>query len=127
MVWREAHKQRDLQAMTMRASHVIFMGYSLPLEDVTYRAFFSARSQRNAPESVYCTVVNKDDANPGWYGPDELGTRSLNKASDNTVSAAREVFGKEKVRFFGGGIPDVFLDDGLATAARLEKLLHWSL
>jgi hypothetical protein len=39
--------QRDLQAMTMQATHVIFMGYSLPPDDVTYRAFFAARSQRS--------------------------------------------------------------------------------
>ena len=53
--------QRDLRATTMRASHIIFMGYSLPQDDVTYRAFFSARRQRASDNRVTCTVVGKDD------------------------------------------------------------------
>jgi len=116
--------QRDLQAMTMQASHIIFMGYSLPPDDVTYRAFFAARSQRCGMESVRCTVVNKDPANPDWYTPHELKTRTFGCTSP--VNAAREVFGEENVRFYGGGIPEVFLDGGLATDAKLEKLLAWS-
>jgi len=117
--------QRDLRAMIMRATHIIFMGYSLPPDDVTYRALFAARSQRERSEQkVKCTVVNRDDDNPGWYGPSEL--RSLRLRKTDTVHAAHEVFGKETVRFYGGGIPDVFLDGGQATEAKLDKLLTWS-
>jgi hypothetical protein len=118
--------QRDLQAMTMQANHIIFMGYSLPPDDVTYRAFFSARSQRDGSEQVRCTVVNKDSANPDWYWPQELRNVSLGTASSEAVSAAREVFGEENVRFYGGGIPEVFLDGDLATEAKLDRLLVWS-
>jgi len=50
--------QRDLRATTMRADHIIFMGYSFPVDDVTYRAFFSARRQHSKP--VFCTVVDLD-------------------------------------------------------------------
>ena len=32
--------QRELRATTMGAKHIILMGYSLPVDDVTYRAFF---------------------------------------------------------------------------------------
>lgn len=68
------------------------MGYSLPPDDVTYRAFFSARSQRETgEEQVRCTVVNKDTANPDWYAPEELKTRIF--ASGSPANAAREVFG----------------------------------
>jgi hypothetical protein len=108
----------------MQANHIIFMGYSLPPDDVTYRAFFSARSQRETgEEQVRCTVVNKDTANPDWYAPEELKTRIF--ASGSPANAAREVFGDDNVRFYGGGIPEVFLDDGVATDAKLEKLLVW--
>jgi hypothetical protein len=123
--------QRDLQAMTMQASHIIFMGYSLPPDDVTYCAFFSARKQREGSVPVRCTVVNKDDANPGWYGPDEFKTivradASPANAAHEVVNAAREVFGEGNVRFYGGGIPEVFLDEGLATEAKVDRLLAWS-
>jgi hypothetical protein len=40
----------------MQVDHIIFMGYSLPPDDVTYRAFFSARRQRQGAQ-VRCTVV----------------------------------------------------------------------
>ena len=115
--------QRDLRATTMQANHIILMGYSLPPDDVTFRAFFSARRQRAAPS---VTVVGKDDDNPDWYDPKELATRTLGTSSHSTVQAAWDIFGKDKVRFYGGGVPNVFLDGGSATAAKLEQLLNWS-
>jgi hypothetical protein len=115
--------QRELRATTMQASHIIFMGYSLPPDDVTYRAFFSARRQRRETK-VRCTVVDWDTSNPDWYGPAALKTRTFREAS--AVNAARDIFGKENVRFYGGGVPEVFLEKGKATDAKLEKLLTWS-
>jgi hypothetical protein len=114
--------QRDLRATTMQADHIIFMGYSLPPDDVTYRAFFSARRQRGGTK-VRCTVVSKDDANPDWYGPTALNTRTFDVSSP--VKAACDIFGAENVRFYGGEIPNVFLDRGEVTAAKLEQLLTW--
>jgi hypothetical protein len=114
--------QRELRATTMRASHIIFMGYSLPPDDVTYRAFFSARRQRRGTE-VLCTVVDWDRRNPGWYKPTALKARTFREASP--VNAACDIFGKDNVRFYGGGVPDVFLDKGKVTDAKLEQLLSW--
>lgn len=115
--------QRDLRATTMQATHIILMGYSLPLDDVTYRAFFSARCQRkNNP--VRCTVVNLSPDNPDWYGPEELKTRKFQE--DHPVKAAYDIFGEDNVRFYGGGIPNVFLDGGVVTDVALERLLNWS-
>lgn len=114
--------QRDLRATTMKADHIIFMGYSLPLDDVTYRAFFSARRQREG-DPVCCTVVDKCDENPDWYGPNELKTRS---SLPDVVKAACDIFGNGNVRFYGSGIPNVFLDGGIVTKAALERLLSWS-
>lgn len=116
--------QRDLRAVAMKADHVIFMGYSLPLDDVTYRAFFSARCQRQwmGETPVRCTVVGKDDERPGWYGPTNLGDLIEN---NDTVKAAVDIFGQENVRFFGGGIPNVFLDAGAVSETAVENLLNW--
>lgn len=117
--------QRDLRATTMQADHIIFMGYSLPTDDVTYRAFFSARRHRSGSQPpVRCTVVDKDEKNPDWYGPLELKTRTF---IESPVNAAIDIFGDDKVRFYGGGVPDVFLDsEGRVTNATLERLLTWS-
>lgn len=118
--------ERDLRATTMRADHVIFMGYSLPPDDVTYRAFFSARGQRSG--LVRCTVVSKPEENPSWYGPDDLKKRiAAGDLEDSSPArAACDIFGEDNVRLYTGGIPGVFLDQGKATAAKLDRLLTWT-
>lgn len=120
--------QRDLRAAAMQTDHIIFMGYSLPPDDVTYRAFFSARCQRERkPEEPppRCTIVGRDENHRDWYGPAALGVWTRPK--DHVVDAAREIFGKDNVRFYGGGAPNVFLDEaGRATQDKLKQLLEWS-
>jgi hypothetical protein len=120
--------QRELRATTMQANHMIFMGYSLPPDDVIYRAFFSARRQRQSDDEVRCTVIGKDKRNPHWYGPTEVQRRiQKGRFSESApVVAACDIFGGENVRFYGGGIPEVFLDKGRATSAKLKYLLKWS-
>jgi hypothetical protein len=120
--------QRELQATAMGASHIIFMGYSLPPDDVRYRAFFSARRLRGerqvGGQPVRCTVVDKNQSNPDWYGPAAL--KSLDYLTLPVIEAARDIFGEKNIRFYGGGIPNVFLDGGgQATADKLEQLLDW--
>jgi hypothetical protein len=100
------------------------MGYSLPQDDVTYRAFFSASRQRSrvrGEQPVQCTVVGLQKDKPHWCGPAESETLQL-----DTVKAAIDIFGTGNVRFFGGGIPDVFLDANQVTEGSLKKLLNWS-
>jgi hypothetical protein len=120
--------QRDLRATTMQAKHIILMGYSLPQDDVTYRAFFSASCQRHkgpTDQQVRCTVIGKESDHPGWYGPAELKTRNFPK--DHAVNAAVDIFGDGNVRFYGDGVPNVFLDSGgRVTETTLERLLTWS-
>jgi hypothetical protein len=120
--------ERDLRATTMHAEHIIFMGYSLPLDDVTYRAFLSARRQRGGRQEVRCTVVDRDGENPAWYGPAKL-KEAITAGSVSESSPARvacDIFGEDNVRLYTGGIPNVFLDQGTATEAKLDQLLTWS-
>jgi hypothetical protein len=113
--------QRDLRATTMQAPHLIFMGYSLPPDDVTYRAFFSASRQR---QTVRCTVVDRKPENRGWYGPTEL--KRVSFPEHYPVNAAIDIFGVDNVRYYDCGIPNVFLDvAGVATETALEYLLNW--
>jgi hypothetical protein len=113
--------QRELRATTMGANHIILMGYSLPVDDVTYRAFFSARRRQ---KDVRCTVVNLDVSNRNWFGPAALKDKHLLNCS--VIKAARDIFGENNIRFYGGGIPQVFLDEnGQATERKLEELLNW--
>ena len=101
---------------------VLLMEYSLPPDDVVYRAFLSARRQRK--DDVRCTVINKEKDKPSWYGPDGLEAETW--SSSKTIKAATDIFGEKNVRFYGGGVPNVFLDEsGHATSHKLEELLDW--
>jgi hypothetical protein len=117
--------QRELRATTMHAKHIVFLGYSLPPDDVDYRSLFAATCQRGRGQSqqVSCTVVGKDESNPDWYGPADFKARTF--SASNTIGAAVDIFGEEQVRFYGGGIPQVFLNNGRATKEKLEELLTW--
>ncbi len=116
--------QRELRATTMQANHIIFMGYSLPQDDVTYRAFFSARRQRG-DLPVKCTVVDFDQEHQKWYGTAKLARLRGALPESSPIHAACDIFGGANVRFFGGGVPNVFLDKGKVTPAKLQELLVW--
>ena len=122
--------QREMRVVVQEAHHIILMGYSLPPDDVTYRAFLAARIQRSpegrkdAESHVRCSVVGKGcDDDRRWVYPEELdGKQGLSDA----VTHARDLFGATNVRFFGGGIPEVFLDDGGGVSRdKVERLLTW--
>ena len=118
-----AEIERELRVLVQRASHVVFMGYSLPPDDVDYRAFFAARRRRagagGSKEQVRCSVVVGTSGARRWLGPSEL------PSCEETVKAAGDVFGRDNVRYYGGGIPDVFMDGDKVTDAAVDRLLKW--
>ena len=122
--------QREMRIVVQEADHVVLAGYSLPRDDVTYRAFFAARTRRDlngdkdAGRKVRCSVVGRDDRyGDGWIYPAEI---QANGEPPETVKNAQDVFGPENVRFFGGGVPAVFLDSGARVSERkVERLLVW--
>ena len=126
--------QRDMRVVFNKADHVVLMGYSLPPDDVEYRAFFSAHRRRSADkpnDSVKCSVVVGREHDHRWLGPSEwprqLATMKNGEAPRITLEAARDLFGEENVRFYGGGIPQVWLDGGSnVTESAVERLFTWS-
>ena len=116
--------QREMRVVLQKATHIVLMGYSLPPDDFTYRAFLAARTRRAHDLDVRCSVVDK---RPGftrrWLYPDELDSRG---DLPRVVRSAQALFGTKNVRFYGAGIPDVFLDDGgNVTESSVERLLVW--
>jgi hypothetical protein len=124
--------QRDLRVATQAANHIILMGYSLPPDDVAYRSFFAARKRRENVEgdkpSVYCSVVGVG-YEKRWYGPNEIDAliACMEKCIPprTTLESARDLFGSKNVRFYGGGIPQVFCEGEKASSSRLEQLINW--
>ena len=116
--------QRDMRVVLQRANHVIFMGYGLPPDDTTYRAFLAARTSRAGARQIRCSVVNKGAGDESqWLYPKELKKR---EGLPDVVADAQALFGEKNVRYYGAGIPQVFLGDGGGvTDAALRNLLHW--
>ena len=122
--------QRDLRVTVENADHIVLMGYSLPPDDVNYRAFFAARSKhRSGNGSVKCSVVVGTKYDARWLGPSEwpkiMESLDSRKSPRSTLEAARDLFGEDNVRFYGAGIPQVFLDGGEVTDSAVERLLNW--
>ncbi len=124
--------KRDLRIAVQDADHIVLMGYTLPPDDVDYRAFFAARRRRRKSvngQPVKCSVVVGTEYDPRWFGPSEwpamLPRMEKAEAPRTTLEAARDLFGKDNVRFYGGGIPNVFLDGGRVTDSAVDDLLIW--
>ena len=116
--------QRELRVVVKNAKHIVLMGYSLPEDDVLYRAIFAGHSNARRKD-VKCTVVDKVGDYNGWFGPNELdGKRDLHEKT--AVGAARDLFGRDNVRYYGGGVPEVFLEGGTVQDRAVERLLVWS-
>lgn len=122
--------KRSLRVLVQESGHIVFMGYSLPRDDVDYRAFFAARRRRDPdPGPVRCSVVVGSEGAKRWLGPAELSDvrmTGIGSAERTTLEAAQDLFGRDNVRFYGGGIPDVFLDGGTVTDTVVERLLDWN-
>lgn len=121
--------KRDLRVAVQGADHIVLMGYTLPPDDVDYRAFLSARRRRDPERPVRCSVVVGTKYGGQWFGPSEWpalrGGMKHAEPPHTTLGAASDLFGEDNVRFYGGGIPDVFLDGGVVTDTAVGKLLTW--
>ncbi len=124
--------ERDLRVATQAANHIIFMGYSLPPDDVAYRAFLSARKQRpNKNNQVLrCSVVVGQGLGERWMYPQDIDEIMEPKCADKsphhtTLESARDIFGRDNVRFYGHGIPQVFCMHNQVSRQAFQKLFNW--
>ena len=118
---------RDLRVAVQNADHIVLMGYSLPKDDVDFRAIFAARRSLDPRCPVKCSVVIGSKYGDGWFGPSEWPAMlsGMDDGHRSTLEATRDLFEKKNVRFYGGGIPQVFLDGSRVTDAAVERLLKW--
>ena len=113
--------QREMRVIVKKAEHVVLLGYSLPPDDVEYRAFLAA--QKQSREGIKCTVVGKR-GDYEWVWPAELW-KNDDLREHTAVGAAQDIFGRKNVRFYGGGIPKVFCERGEVTNRAVERLFNW--
>lgn len=118
--------QRELRVAIEKADHIIFMGYSLPPDDVTYRALFAARKSRSEHVPVRCSVVTGRGGADAWLTHDQFSAPGVGEDAKKTIEAAISIFGQENVRYYGGGIPQVFSDGTACDSDKVETLLNWN-
>ena len=112
------------------AKHIVLLGYSMPLDDAIWGSLLSMMSQRNEGERLYCSVVATYDPDgpKRWiYGEelaDYLNSKSKlveDKEKVRAINNAVTVFGKDNVRAYVRGIPDIF---GGGTIEEVRNLLY---
>lgn len=106
--------QRDMKVCVQNAKHIVLLGYTLPADDLIWRTALTAKTDGEK----YCSVVVGYKGECKWLYGDEL--QSFISAHDNDadkdcfgVAAIKNViqmFGKENVRAYTGGIPQVWAD-----------------
>lgn len=118
---------RDMRACLEKTKHIVLLGYSLPQDDVIYRSLLSSRRAKD----VKCSVVVGYLGENRWLDSSELDSYCQKYKRDKdavhwgvpTIEAAQEIFGKEHVRAYTGGIPQVFECEG-SIEASLKKILY---
>ena len=112
------------------AKHIVLLGYSMPLDDAIWGSLLSMMSRRKDGERLYCSVVatHDPDGPDGWlYGErlaDYLESKNKlvkDKEKVRAINNAITVFGKDHVRAYVQGIPNVF---GSGTEDEVKNLLY---
>ena len=112
------------------AKHIVLLGYSMPLDDAIWGSLLSMMSRRQNGDRLYCSVVATYDPDgpKGWlYGKvleDYLAPKDKeveDKEKVRAINNAITVFGKENVRAYVQGIPNVF---GAGTESDVVDLLY---
>lgn len=126
--------QRDMRISFEKANHIIFMGYSLPADDISYRSMLASRCQCKDGEEkkLKVTIVLYDaKADVKWYEGEEL-EMYLKKYSDSeaaqSITRIKEVLGEDTaIRAYLQGVPNVFLDSNKRISKeKVLNLINWN-
>lgn len=112
--------QRNVKVALEKARHIILLGYQLPPDDVAWQQTFAeaVRCRMKSDNRARCTVVVGHKGESRWLYDTELeGYVSAHRKDDDAeaygvpaIENAWAIFGKENVRAWTGGIPQVFGD-----------------
>lgn len=123
--------QRNVRVSLEKARHIILLGYQLPSDDVVWQQTFAeaVRSRLGTGEKAYCSVVVGFEGENKWlYKRDLENFIQAHESRKNAefygipaIKNAIAIFGKDQVRAYTGGIPQVF---GTADERAVKELLY---
>ena len=121
--------QRNVKISLEKARHIVLLGYRLPPDDTIWQHAFSEgiRARTETEDAAFCTVVVGHKGEEKWINSDEMNSY-IKKYKDkgdgygiDAIQNAIAIFGKNKVRAWTGGIPQVF---GNCTEKDVKELLY---
>lgn len=126
--------QRDMRIAFEKANHIIFMGYSLPADDISYRSMLASRCQHKdgkADKLKVSIVLHDVEADFKWYEGKELDSYLANNPNNEaaqSITRIKEVLGEDThVRAYLRGIPNVFLDSNqMVSKQKVMNLINWN-
>ena len=123
--------QRNVKVALEKARHIVLLGYRLPPDDtIWYQTFAEAvRARLDTDMKAFCSVVVGHRGEAHWLYKEELASYVKLHCKDDdadswgiaAIQNAWAIFGKENVRAFTGGIPQVFSS---CTEADVKSLLY---
>jgi hypothetical protein len=110
---------------------VVLFGYQLPPDDILWQEAFAEaiRCRQNSDNKAYCSVVVGHMGEKRWLKGDEMMDYAEKHRYEKDARAygasaivnAVSIFGKQNVRAWCGGIPDVF---GEGNEADVKEILY---
>lgn len=122
--------QRNVKVSLEKARHIVLLGYSLPVDDTIWQhAFAEGVRSRQEGNEAFCSVVVGYMGEKRWlYGEELMHFVDAHRKADDSaawgadaIENAIAIFGKEKVRAWTGGIPQVF---GECTEMDVKELFY---
>ncbi|HBV98056.1 MAG: hypothetical protein JL50_00880 [Peptococcaceae bacterium BICA1-7] len=106
--------KKEMGLLIKHAKHIVFAGYSLPMDDISEKVFIASSLSGKKIEEKKCTIIEFD---PGWMpgqgwleGKDILSYLQERKGSGvcNTVNSILSIFDISQTRLTLKGIPGIF-------------------
>lgn len=120
----------EMGLLMKNAKHIIFAGYSLPFDDIMVKTFFMSSISGNDKSKLKCTVVNFDEnysSDVEWLKDEEI-EKYIKSNKDKSVVECIEnvcdIFNIQNVRISLKGIPNVFMENGKCSKAKIIDLLY---
>lgn len=120
----------EMGLLMKNAKHIVFAGYSLPLDDIMVKTFFMSSISGNDKRKLKCTVINYDSEYGGdekWLEGEKIVDYINKKGSTSTarcIKSVCDIFNIENIRVSLKGIPDVFMENGNCSRDDVIDLLY---
>ncbi|MBR9647562.1 hypothetical protein KM799_08750 [Clostridium tyrobutyricum] len=120
----------EMGLIIKHAKHIVFAGYSLPIDDIMVKTFFMSSISGNDKKTLKCSLINYDSDYCGgksWLTGQNISEYlNVNKDSSKVecIKNICDIFNIDNVRISLKGIPDIFMENGKCSREKVIDLLY---